>query len=156
MANKIVAAFYFVFCSLLFVANVVLANRDNYLACAGVPDGKYIRSGKSCSHYYYCVKEAVAFEEKCPDKYLFSDVKQLCDFAINVNCNSCVQYGRPYHSDPMNCGNYFECVNGFRQNYHCPSNKLFDEISNKCQAAHAVDCKVVKLIIIFTGNLFLF
>lgn len=142
MANKIVAVLYFAFCSYLFVANVVDANRENHLACAAVPDGTFVRSAISCGHYYLCANEVVVSELKCPDRYLFSEEKQLCDFAKFVNCNSCLQYGRPYFADPTNCRNYFKCVNGHRRTYHCPSGQLFDEISNRCQHSEDVNCNL--------------
>lgn len=142
MANKIVVALYFACCSYLFVANVVDANRENHLACAAVPDGMFVRSAKSCSHYYLCANEAVVSEEKCPDRYLFSEEKQLCDFGHLVNCNSCLQYGRPYFADPNNCRQYFKCVNGHRRTFHCPSDQLFDEISNRCQDSEDVNCNL--------------
>lgn len=142
MANKIVVAFYIVVCSYLFAANVVDASRINHLACAAVPDGTFVRSTKSCGHYYVCANQAVVAEEKCPDRYLFNEEKQLCDHKNFVNCNSCVQYARPYYADPENCGKYFLCVNGHRRTYNCPFGQLFDHISNRCQAEQQVNCKV--------------
>lgn len=143
MAHKIVAAFYFVFCLYLFVANVVVdADRHIYLACAAVPDGTFVRSTRSCRHYYLCENENVVHETKCPDKYLFSDVKQLCDFDKFVNCNSCLEYGRPYFADPKNCSKYFRCINGLRRTFNCPYDQMFDEISNTCQISRDVECKV--------------
>lgn len=142
MANKICAAFYIVFCSYLFVANVVNAERRHHLACAAVPDGTFVRSAKSCGYYYLCKNEAIALEGACPHGYLFDEVKQICGFGRLVNCNSCAPYGRPNIADPKSCRTYFKCVNGIRRTYHCPTGQLFDDISNRCQASRDVDCKV--------------
>lgn len=138
MASAI--ALFVATCSFLVAASLANADRGTHLACAGVPDGTFIRSTKSCSHYYLCQNGAVVFGDKCPGNYLFNDAKQLCDFASTVDCNSCVQYGRPYFADPTSCSRFFQCVNGLRRTYQCRAGESFDEISNRCQKSGTVDC----------------
>lgn len=143
MANNLLLTFGYGLCAILFVAvNTVEAKRANHLACASVPDGIFVRSAKSCQHYHLCRGQRIATEMKCPHGFLFSDVKQMCDHAKLVNCDSCVTYGRPNSVDPNNCYSYFKCINGLRHKYYCSVGQMFDDTSNQCQATQNVDCKV--------------
>lgn len=130
----------FAILSLFIALRETYAEKSENQACVSVPDGNFIRSSRSCAHYYYCSNDLVTFEAQCPVNFLFSDVKQLCDHADVVNCNSCTTFGRPLFSDPENCGNFYRCVDGERKHYRCPDDMLFDQNSGACQNKELVNC----------------
>lgn len=142
MANEMRIAWYFVVCSYLLAASVVSADRGNRSACAGVANGRFIRSPKSCAHYYTCKNKAITKERRCPDNLLFDDDRQECNWAILVDCGTCLHHERSYLPHPVDCSLYIRCVKGIRRTYRCPNGKLFDEISSKCQPSDYVNCRV--------------
>ncbi|XP_037046953.1 peritrophin-44-like [Bradysia coprophila] len=108
-------------------------------ACAGVPNGTFVRNSNSCRAYYYC-ENGEAHGSECPENYLFEPIQQVCHLPSYVECTGCSLYGLQNIPHPMDCTKYYQCVAGVRTLKTCGTNLLFDKSIGDCNAASKIQC----------------
>lgn len=108
-------------------------------ACAGAPNGTFVRNSESCRAYYYCTN-GQAHPNECPENFVFEPIRQMCDIASQVKCTGCSLFGVQHIAHPTDCSSYYECVLGIRTERSCGDNLLFDKSIGDCNAANAVKC----------------
>ncbi|KAJ6646288.1 Peritrophin-44 [Pseudolycoriella hygida] len=126
----------------LFIAILCIAQSIDAqiaTACAGVPDGIFVRNSESCRAYYYCAN-GTAFRNECPETYVFDTVRQLCDIPSRVDCSACSFAGVQHIAHPLECSQYYVCVAGVRTSRACGPNLFFDRVLGDCNIATNVKC----------------
>lgn len=112
---------------------------QNSTACAGVPDGSFVRNSNSCRAYYYC-QNGVAHANECPENYLFEPVQQTCHIPSYVQCIGCSPFGIQNLAHPSDCTLYYSCVTGIRTLRKCGENLIFDKSIGDCNTASSGQC----------------
>lgn len=110
-------------------------------ACAGVPNGEFVRNSESCSAYYYCNNER-AIRATCPAPFVFEPRNQVCDNSFSVDCTVCSPRGIQNLEDPNDCRRFFHCAAGIRTHRFCSEGLVFDPRIGDCNLESLAPCKV--------------
>uniref|UniRef100_A0A1I8MSR0 Chitin-binding type-2 domain-containing protein n=1 Tax=Musca domestica TaxID=7370 RepID=A0A1I8MSR0_MUSDO len=122
-------------------------NQTTY-SCGTLPDGSYLPDRKDCTRYYIC-SEGQAQPKKCSGSTYFDSQQLLCvpddgscpfvdEDAPNqhpVPPDPIVCEGKHGYimADPLNCNNFYVCLDGKLRHERCYDQHFFNTTSNQCQ-----------------------
>lgn len=124
------------------------SNQTSY-SCGNLTDGSYIPDRKDCTRYYIC-SDGQAQPKRCSGSTYF-DAEQLlcvpddgsCPFVdddepnqLPVPPDPIVCEGKHGYlmADPLNCNNFYVCINSKLRHERCYDDHFFNTTSNQCQA----------------------
>lgn len=123
-----------------------VSQADNFdRFCAGIPNGLFVSSPRSCQHWIFCQNEA-AVEGTCPASFYFDVATQMCRYPEFVDCRidnvdvTCGPVDLEFHPHPDNCEDYVICVDGFPRVSSCAPGLHWDNTREICDLPQNVQC----------------